>query len=226
MMIRSIVTFLVLLPGSAFPQTTIDVIDGDDPQDNFGAAVAFIGDLNHDGAEDFAVGAPGDDDGGAGAGSVRVYSGIDRSEIFHWDGMAVGARLGASVDGAGDIDLDGTDDVIAGAPGIDAAYVFSGANGAILLTLAPGAGGEFGTAVCGIGLADGDGVPDLAVGATVGVGLWVFSGSDGSILWTASDVSRALGAVGDIDGDGRDDLIGGDHQESGYAGEWDGRATV
>jgi hypothetical protein len=45
-----------------------DLSDGD----QFGAAVAGLGDLNDDGREDISVGAPGDDDGGTDRGAVWI----------------------------------------------------------------------------------------------------------------------------------------------------------
>ena len=85
MNLRSLLLALALILSSgafADAQTTIDTIYGDDVSDRFGEAVAFVGDLNHDGMADFAVGAPGDDDAGSNSGSVRVYSGFDRSVLF------------------------------------------------------------------------------------------------------------------------------------------------
>lgn len=55
---------LLALAGEGRAQTPIDELFGDDAGDRFGEAVAFIGDVNGDGAADFAAGAPGDDDNG------------------------------------------------------------------------------------------------------------------------------------------------------------------
>ncbi len=214
---------LALLATPALGQTTIDTIDGATAGDLFGASVAFVGDLNHDGRADFAVGAPGDDHVYGGEGSVTVFSGADRSILFYWTGPSAQAALGESVDGLGDVDLDGTDDVIAGAPGANRVHVYSGLTGAILFDLAPGGAANFGHAVCGIGLADADGWPDFAVGATSGTGLWVYSGQTGLVQWSDPTVTYYLDGLGDINGDGYDDFIVGDPS---HGWNWGGRARV
>lgn len=76
-----------------------------------------VGDVNGDGRPDLIVGAPND-------GFARVYSGIDGSVLYNFDGDdtrdATGrliGRFGSSVSGAGDINGDGIDDFIVGASG-------------------------------------------------------------------------------------------------------------
>jgi hypothetical protein len=94
--------------------------------DQFGAALA-AGDFNNDGAEDLAVGAPGESVGAIeGAGAVNVLygsagglsgagsqlftqniPGVGRAEVFDFFGFALAA---------GDFDNDGFADLAAGAP--------------------------------------------------------------------------------------------------------------
>lgn len=85
-----------------------------------------------------------------------------------------GGQFGHSVAGAGDIDSDGCPDIVVGAPEEDysmtdagRAYVFSGADGSVLLRLLssyPGYG-RFGYSVSGAGDVDDDGHDDVTIGA-------------------------------------------------------------
>ncbi len=99
--------------------------------DFFGRAVAAVGDVNGDGAPDFAVAAPSNDAGGVDAGRVYVYFGGAGSDaVVDWTltGAAASDGFGTAVAGAGDVNADGFADVIVGAPGTAAgrAYVFFG----------------------------------------------------------------------------------------------------
>jgi len=103
---------------SAIPGTTAH-------DDEFGAALA-IGDVDDDGDDELGIGAPGDRiDGRESAGSVTILSpalGSAIGALWHLNRAGVpgvpeaGAGLGASV-AIADIDGDGIDDLVAGAPG-------------------------------------------------------------------------------------------------------------
>ncbi len=103
-------------------ETKLVASDGSS-QDYLGATVSGAGDLDADGYDDVIVGAYYDDDNGSDAGSVYLWfgspSGIDLgSEIegFASDGAA-DDLFGSSVSNAGDVDGDGTNDLIVGASG-------------------------------------------------------------------------------------------------------------
>ncbi len=66
------------------------------------------------------VGAPSDDPNGTNSGSVRVFSGVDGSVLYTFDGdssagLGFGDSFGVSVSGAGDVNGDGVDDFVVGA---------------------------------------------------------------------------------------------------------------
>ena len=98
-----------------------------DSYDFFGSSVASLGDLNGDGVVDMAVGASGDDDGGARTGSVWVLfldsDGTVQShtKISDYKGDFTGQLstydwFGYSMVSLGDLDGDGVVDIAVGAP--------------------------------------------------------------------------------------------------------------
>ena len=88
---------------------------------HLGASVAGAGDVNADGYDDVAVGAPAYDAAFVDNGRVTVYlgaaTGISTRSIWTGDGPPVaGAAFGTAVATAGDVDADGFADLIVGAP--------------------------------------------------------------------------------------------------------------
>lgn len=199
---------------------TIRTINGESAGDQFGWLMENLGDLDADGVDDFAVTAPANDDGGADAGKVYVYSGATGSLVRSVTGTA-GERFGAGVDLAGDINGDGTGDLIVGAPGgaTGRAVIYSGANGAQLRSIAgPTAGEQFGFAVARAGDVNNDQVDDVIVGAPSAAGggrAYVYSGANGTLLQTLTPAAggagfgSSVGGPGDLNGDNFDDLLVG-----------------
>lgn len=74
-------------------------INGSNLGDRFGSAVAGIGDLNNDGKDDIAVGAPGVDLIHTDAGRVSIYSGATHTVLQRIDGDAAGDQFGTSIAG-------------------------------------------------------------------------------------------------------------------------------
>jgi len=203
--------------------------DGDSPKDLFGYSVSGAGDVNADGFADLIVGAWLDDNNGWDSGSARVFSGIDGSVLYTFDGDSSNVWFGKSVSGAGDVNGDGYDDLIVGAsinnPGI--ARVFSGLDGSVLYTF-NGNHDSLGYSVSDAGDVNGDGYADLIVGVpgaspngSRSGNARVFSGVDGSILYsfdgdaTLDWFGYSVSGAGDVNGDGFADLIVG--ATSGFA---------
>lgn len=157
------------------------------------------GDVNNDGIDDIVLGNSSESPGGlAGAGEAYVIFGsgafgssfdvgtLDGTNGFRVPGIAEGSSLGESVDGAGDINNDGFDDVIVGASGSalasveGEAYVIFGAGSFASGTVSPAGldgnngfsiatsetGARLGGSVSGIGDFNGDMIDDLIVSAS------------------------------------------------------------
>jgi len=179
--------------GSASPSAIIDAASADvkligaDAGDQFGASVSS-GDINGDGFDDVIVGAALDDDGGAVSGTAFVFFGsaspsaiIDAASAdVKLIGVDAGDQFGASVS-SGDINGDGFDDVIVGAPQDDdgglqsgTAFVFFGsaspsaiidAANADVILIGADASDSFGSVSSGD--INGNGFDDVIVGALV-----------------------------------------------------------
>jgi len=208
--------------------TVLYTFRGDSPGDAFGASVSGAGDVNQDGRADLIVGAF--HHGRYGGGYARVFSGKSGTTLYTVHGTSAGDAFGASVSGAGDVNLDGHADFIIGAPNDDiktpnsgSAWVFSGKDGALLfLFIGDSAGDGFGSSVAGAGDVNLDGLADLIVGAQYdddsgqdSGSARVFSGKDGTTLFTVYGTSaghrfgRPVSGGCDVNQDGHADLIVG-----------------
>lgn len=195
--------------------------------DNIGTSVAGIPDIDGDNIPDLIVGGRQS----TGPGVVRIYSGFDWSLIRTHNGVSSADWFGYIVADAGDVNNDGTHDVIIGAPNNDAAgnnagqaYVFAGDDGAPLHTFT----GQFdfdnfGFSVSGTGGdINGDNYDDVVVGAYGYTGdetygrVYVYSGINGAQLFTLTGSivygqnGFSVAGLGDVNGDNVPDILVGE----------------
>jgi len=163
-------------------------------EDFFGTSIAVLGDLNGDGINEIAVGAPGDDDGGTNRGAFYVLFLSATGQVSSTQKVSYttggfneylnnGDNFGY-VSAVGDLNNDGIIDLAVGAPGDDDGGTDFGAfylcimnsNGTVQsqqkISAAEGGfsgflntGDQFGICASGMGDIDGDGMPDIIVGA-------------------------------------------------------------
>jgi hypothetical protein len=209
---------------------------------DFGQEVASAGDVNGDGYGDVIVGAQafanGEEEEGAAFVFLGSATGLALTPVWRAEGNQLEARFGSSVDGAGDVNGDGYDDIIVGATHYEngqtregRAYVYHGS------PTGPGsqpawiaepnrASAYFGASVAGAGDVNGDGYADVIVGARVFTNdqanegrAFIYRGSPSGLgataFWTVeadqanAEFGWAVAGAGDVNRDGYSDVIVG-----------------
>jgi len=213
--------------------SVIATLDGEGTSNQFGEALAPAGDVDDDGRADLIVGAWANSAGGSTAGRAYVYSAAQGAPLYTFTGLSSGDTLGDSVNGAGDVDNDGHDDVIVGAPTRDIGAsntgqvtVFSGADGSVIWTVnGENENDRLGVSVAGVGDINGDGYADFGAGAHLfddGGGItdnrgrvYIYSGKTGALLYHVTGEGAGdnfgwdIAPAGDVNNDGDADFVVG-----------------
>jgi len=196
-------TYLILGGGALVSDMSLALADasflGEDPSDFSGQTLAGAGDVNGDGYADFLISAIGNDEAGADAGQAYLVLGAAAGWLpdvgleladASFLGVAADDEAGTSLSGGGDVDGDGYDDLLIGAPG----NADGGAEAGQTYLILGGAAGWFMDV-------------DLAT-------------ADGSFVGEAAQdrSGYSVAIAGDVNGDGYDDvLIGALDNDAGGA---------
>ncbi|GGM98155.1 hypothetical protein GCM10010967_34960 [Dyadobacter beijingensis] len=229
--------------------TPAAILESNQNEGWFGTAAASAGDVNGDGYSDILVGCYTFDNGQNDEGHAFIYQGgpegIGTNGAVTLTGSDGGSLMGYSVAIAGDVNGDGFDEVIVGAP----EYDYNGTFGGIAILyygsingIDPGnklvlsknkTSGYFGGSVAAAGDVDGNGYGDIIIGAQgytngengEGVAFLYYGSSTGinagaGLLIEKNSAMARFGAsvagAGDVNRDGYADIIiGSPHMVSG-----------
>ena len=240
------VAFVYLGSSTGLATVAASLLEANQANARFGESVSS-GDFNGDGYGDVVVGARWFDHGQTNEGRAFVYlgsaSGLSLTPVWTGESDDADGTYGR-VAGTGDVNGDGYDDLLVGAPGYGGkgrAYVYLGSSSGPETVADWVEDGEsfsgffgpaFGGSVSGAGDVNGDGYDDVLVsdpvwdlsGVKVGGKAYLYLGSASGVAtspaWTDQG-TRELGyfgakvaGLGDVNGDGFDDWMATNHESS------------
>jgi hypothetical protein len=212
------------------------ILTGKEEQSNLGISVSGVGDVNGDGFDDVIVG--GYNDYYSGYANL-YYGGTSMDSVADLTLEGEGEFFGTVIAGAGDVNDDGYNDLIAGDPLYSVnkgqAYIYLGGTAMDNIPDVTMTGEDysnyFGCSVSGAGDVNGDGYDDVVIGAggndfKTG-NAYVYYG--GSTMDNVSDVvltgenhydyfGSSVSGASDVNSDGYDDIIVGASGYDAYRG--------
>jgi hypothetical protein len=187
-------------------------------------AVAFVGDVDGDGMDDYALGVPVGPSTSF-TGLVEVRSGFGGGLAYRIIGDSAESALGVTIESIADLDGDAVPELLVGAPAEfsqsskGALHVCSGADGTLLRHHTPSLPGFwmwFGASACSIGDQNGDGFEEYAVLARQKIVIdllyegrvFFYDGATGAATgdWSPLGQLGPLASLGDLNLDGKTDL--------------------
>ncbi len=181
-----------LLYGPLSGNTTLSLADanmkftGEDSENKLGSAMSTAGDMNNDGNDDFLIGANNESGSGSGIAYLVVTATSGTESIatngYKLMGESPNDQTGYSVSSASDLDQDGNNDLLIGAPRGDVAGLDDGIVYCVFGPVSAGttqlsdsktilqgevANDLFGLAVAPVSDVNADGFPDIIVGAGI-----------------------------------------------------------
>ncbi len=202
-----------------------------------GSCIGSAGDVNGDGYDDVVISTYSHD---SQKGKAYVYhgspAGLGATAVLTVTGQADGDLFGHAVAGVGDVNDDGYDDVIIGAPGVDAggnlrgrAYLYLGGSEGLsptpVATITGQSDGDLlGISVSGAGDVNGDDYDDVLVGAPLADAggsargqVYLYLGNSSGLSTTpaftatgqadSAQLNVPKAGAGDVNNDGYDDVI-------------------
>ncbi len=170
-------------------------------EDEFGSNIAAAGDINADGIPDVLVYSL-NNAVAKWSGRVSAYSGLDGTLLYEWSSVDQYDKFGTVLEGIGDVDQDGYDDVLIFGRNNRRISVYSGATGNLVYEISHP---RYPSKVSKLGDFNNDGIADIGITVT-NLHTNIYSGKNGMRIHHWKDQYWPK-MISDYDMDGVDDVL-------------------